>query len=509
MRLHRSARLLALLCTLAAASGDSLELEERLLEPPRLGARLEFDAASGATLAHYVSRQRRSYRLRPPEMFAWTLVTPDPPLDAADAAAVGKLTHFFGALLDGGDELRERLTRAPTNASREASLIEQFLDTHDEASTPRREKRGLDLAGVRAWLISGAEGEGEDVAAAVGRLVRQFTTDESEGGGRVAGTLGNVGVNWTAIGEWLAEAASEFDDFDGDGGDEDSWAWGRLWRQIVDDNQEGMPGTRFQAPFDWLSVYQTFVQLFFAHPNGTRDSQYLGLFSPSAARPHAWNDSITPMRTAREGTGSPSLNTPMNAPAARHHTSMVAAPARDDYVYDYEQWEYEYFHAPPTTTERTTPRQYPPNRTEAGQRVAKIFWSHWTQLKPHCISNVSASDSYARQVRRAGCATVKLLFGEGDWASVKLSLKAVFGPIFTVAVIMTIAWLLCGACNVCQFCPCAWCNPSQLREAICDLINRAMPGLRLYKDGTMEMYVPSQDETDAFQDLVDAIMDFK
>ena len=66
-----------------------------------------------------------------------------------------------------------------------------------------------------------------------------------------------------------------------------------------------------------------------------------------------------------------------------------------------------------------------------------------------------------------------------------------------------------GACNICQFCPCAWCNPSRLREQICDLINRAMPGLRLYKDGTMEMYVPSTEETDAFQDLVDAIMDFK
>ncbi|XP_043239437.1 uncharacterized protein LOC122390492 [Amphibalanus amphitrite] len=250
-----------------------------------------------------------------------------------------------------------------------------------------------------------------------------------------------------------------------------------------------------------------------------------------------------PPSSTPASTASPTVHwrRPTTEAALRGSTEMTErAEVTGDYVYDYYQWQYEYFHEPPTTeqtaatngtetpttTEQsTTPgstlnpnggimlqrfAEYAPNRTEAGRRLAAILWSQWVQLKPHCDRNYNASaDSYGTLVGRAGCAAVLLAFGEGDWAGLKLLLKAVLGPVFTVLAVMVVAWLLCGACNVCQFCPCAWCNPSRLREQICDLINRAMPGLRLYKDGTMEMYVPSTEETDAFQDLVDAIMDFK
>ena len=77
--------------------------------------------------------------------------------------------------------------------------------------------------------------------------------------------------------------------------------------------------------------------------------------------------------------------------------------------------------------------------------MAALLWSQWVQLKPHCVRQYNASEnSYGVLLRRAGCAAVLLAFGDGDWAGLKLLLKAILGPVFTVLAVMVAAWLLCG-----------------------------------------------------------------
>ncbi|KAF0305209.1 hypothetical protein FJT64_023154 [Amphibalanus amphitrite] len=649
--------LVPLLCLLGpppAATKGSLEMEERLLERPRLGARLQYDPVSGSTLAHYVSRQRRSYRLRPPEMFSsdeqrrygqrlrairrrqWpaerrrraarmeqfrgavagllhgyrglvklmvSLVAPvelergEGDNDTAAAAhnstgdhrdgddAVRTLSRFFGALLDGGTELRRRLTEvggsepasvrraarqafetlwrrvtAPPGSVRTAAdqaderraagvfwgLMEQFLEERGTAGR-RRVRRHLDLGPLRDWLGAGP----------VGEAVLRFTTDHRPGGGAAEDAIvGNIGINWTAVGRWIADSAPAFDDFTDGDGEEQPWSWDGLLRGLVE-HRHRRGGTRRRRRHHTLAgragLRRRRGSLLRRVGLGVlRNLTSAGVdLSKATADAAARLDQLRrqllpteqPPSSTPASTASPTVHwrRPTTEAALRGSTEMTErAEVTGDYVYDYYQWQYEYFHEPPTTeqtaatngtetpttTEQsTTPgstlnpnggimlqrfAEYAPNRTEAGRRLAAILWSQWVQLKPHCDRNYNASaDSYGTLVGRAGCAAVLLAFGEGDWAGLKLLLKAVLGPVFTVLAVMVVAWLLCGACNVCQFCPCAWCNPSRLREQICDLINRAMPGLRLYKDGTMEMYVPSTEETDAFQDLVDAIMDFK